>query len=364
MGTEMNIGDFAARTELSVSAVRFYADRGLLPPVRVDAVSGYRLYAEDQVETGKLIRDLRRMNMSLVDIGKVLAADGPEQHALVQQHLTTLEAELRHISAVAQRLGAATAATASVPIKPTPNVTETPMPNITAHSTDLAAALEQVLPAAGTDPHRPHLMTVLIEAAEGSIRVVATDSHRCAVRDLVPLSAGDDFSAVVSAATMVDWQTALTPPATVTIQRQRGRLTMSGDGVDLDTSAIDMTFPPYEALLSAASPSATVVAAKAELLSALARFDGEDPVHLRAEGETLTVTAAGREERVAATCDQATDVAVDPRFAEDAVRHAVGAEVIIEIDGTTKPLVFRSADDGTYTSLLMAVNLIPGDEED
>ena len=363
MGTEMNIGDFAARTELSVSAVRFYADRGLLSPVRVDAVSGYRLYAEDQVETGKLIRDLRRMNMSLVDIGTVLAADVPEQHALVQQHLTTLEAELRHISAVAQRFGAVTAATASAPINSSTNVTETPpMPNITAHSTDLAAALKQVLPAAGTDPHRPNLMTVLIEAADGSLRVVATDSHRCAVRDLVPLTAGDDFSAVVSAATMADWQAKLTSPAPVTIQRKRGRLTINGDGVDLDTSAIDMTFPPYEALLSAASPSTTVVAAKAELLSALAHFDGENPVHLRADGETLTIAAAGHEQRVAATCDRPADVAVNPRFAEDAVRHAVGAEVIIEIDGVTKPLVFRSADDGTYTSLLMAVAPTPEQE--
>ena len=116
-----------------------------------------------------------------------------------------------------------------------------------------------------------------------------------------------------------------------------------------------MAFPPYEAVLSAASPSATVIVAKSDLLKALANIPGDAPVRLIAAATTLTIAGNGHEEQLAATCDHPTEVAVNPRFAEDAVTHAVGAEVIIEIDNATDPLAFRSADDGTYTSLLMPV---------
>lgn len=58
------------------------------------------------------------------------------------------------------------------------------------------SAFEQVLPFASTDPEQPHLMTVLIEVQAGSVRIVTTDTFRLAVRDLVSIGAGDDFTAL------------------------------------------------------------------------------------------------------------------------------------------------------------------------
>ncbi len=40
----MPIGVFARRSGLTSSALRFYADSGLLPPAEVDGVSGCRYY--------------------------------------------------------------------------------------------------------------------------------------------------------------------------------------------------------------------------------------------------------------------------------------------------------------------------------
>lgn len=45
----MPIGDFARRSGLTSSALRFYADSGLLHPAEVDPASGYRYYTADQV---------------------------------------------------------------------------------------------------------------------------------------------------------------------------------------------------------------------------------------------------------------------------------------------------------------------------
>jgi DNA-binding transcriptional MerR regulator len=70
------IGEFAAATQLSVKALRLYADQQLLAPARVDAATGYRYYRGDQVAKGRLIRTLREMGLSLVDIAAVVAVEG------------------------------------------------------------------------------------------------------------------------------------------------------------------------------------------------------------------------------------------------------------------------------------------------
>ena len=45
----LTIGEFAARTRLAPTALRYYDDAGLLRPAAVDAGSGYRRYAPAQV---------------------------------------------------------------------------------------------------------------------------------------------------------------------------------------------------------------------------------------------------------------------------------------------------------------------------
>ena len=56
MEATMTIGDFARRTGLSISALRFYAGRGLLVPDEIDASTGYRRYSDAQVPDGRLVR--------------------------------------------------------------------------------------------------------------------------------------------------------------------------------------------------------------------------------------------------------------------------------------------------------------------
>ena len=51
----MTIGEFSARTRLSPKALRLYDRLGLLTPVGVDPVNGYRRYAEEQVADAVLV---------------------------------------------------------------------------------------------------------------------------------------------------------------------------------------------------------------------------------------------------------------------------------------------------------------------
>jgi DNA-binding transcriptional MerR regulator len=70
----MTAGRFGALTLLSAKALRIYADRGLLPPRRVDPQSGYRYYAGAQVQTGWLIGLLRSAGLSLDQISAIVEA--------------------------------------------------------------------------------------------------------------------------------------------------------------------------------------------------------------------------------------------------------------------------------------------------
>ncbi len=67
----MSIGRFARRAGLSIGALRHYAEIGLLRPARVDPDTGYRYYAEEQLDTARLIARLRDVDVPLALIREV-----------------------------------------------------------------------------------------------------------------------------------------------------------------------------------------------------------------------------------------------------------------------------------------------------
>lgn len=353
----MTIGTFASRTGLSVSALRFYAGQRLLVPAEVDDITGYRRYTEAQVPDGILVCNLRRLEMPLSEIAVALSRSEPERKQLVERHLNRLEQVVQRATTIAQTMGITPAATATGREKST-ETTETTM-SATLHTLDLAKALDQVLPAAGTDPELPHLMTVLIEGKAGSVRLVATDRHRLAVRDLVPASLDDDFAGVVPAATLSQWRASLGQPGELVVSVDQRTMHLAGDDVDLTAVLVPATFPDYEPLLVPADDVTSVRIDRHSLVGALEDFDGEETVVVSCTEGRLRLTRDQQEVEVAADCsgpDQ--QVGINPRYAIDAANHAVGAEVVIEIEDPLNPIVFRSADDGTFTSLVMPFKLV------
>jgi DNA-binding transcriptional MerR regulator len=66
-----SIGDLARRTGLTVKAIRFYSDRGIVPPTD-RSPAGYRLYGIDAVARLDLVRTLRELGLDLPTIRKVV----------------------------------------------------------------------------------------------------------------------------------------------------------------------------------------------------------------------------------------------------------------------------------------------------
>lgn len=99
----MTAGRFGSLTLLSAKALRIYAERGLLPPSRVDPRNGYRYYAPEQVRTGWLIGLLRSAGLSLEEIGQVVGTDTDTGLRHLERMATAMERRTNAAQAVLHR---------------------------------------------------------------------------------------------------------------------------------------------------------------------------------------------------------------------------------------------------------------------
>ena len=102
----MPIGIFSRMTGLSHRALRLYADRGLLPPARVDETTGYRYYDVHSIRAAEMIRLLRRLGVPLGEMGLYIDAAATDrlEETLTQQK-QRLEQEQARLDAALRLLG-------------------------------------------------------------------------------------------------------------------------------------------------------------------------------------------------------------------------------------------------------------------
>ena len=66
------IGLFSKITKVTVKALRFYEEQGLLQPEYVDSINGYRYYSSTQLPHTFKIVSLRQCGFSIPEIRAVL----------------------------------------------------------------------------------------------------------------------------------------------------------------------------------------------------------------------------------------------------------------------------------------------------
>lgn len=127
-GAQMTIGEFSARTRISVRMLRHYDEHGVLAPASVDAASGYRRYAPSQVTDAVDLRNLRDVGLGVSAIGALLAARGTptfERSLLLQRAVLVDEAaaatqRLHLIDSLLDHLKETTMSTIDVTLKSLP----------------------------------------------------------------------------------------------------------------------------------------------------------------------------------------------------------------------------------------------------
>src|SRR6266849_4161801 len=87
------IGDFSRLSLVSVKALRYYDELGLLKPARIDEFTGYRYYSASQLTRLNRILALKDMGLSLEQIAQLLDRDlTPDQ---IRGMLRLKQVELR-----------------------------------------------------------------------------------------------------------------------------------------------------------------------------------------------------------------------------------------------------------------------------
>ncbi|MFE9924205.1 MerR family transcriptional regulator [Streptomyces sp. NPDC005774] len=369
------IGETARDSGLSVSALRFYDRAGVLVPAWVDPVSGYRWYAPGQSDEARLLARLRRAGMPLADIRLVLAgwtgADTDLVQQLLEAHLRRLE---RGLSDARGEFSMLRALLDDREKPMTPLRTATARPALT--SPELAAALDAVRFAAGTDPELPMLGGVLFDIEGDALRLVATDRYRLAVARVPVTGHSGPRVQVVVPLPLVDAMRALAGgPEPVRLAVDGDRVTLeTGSGRQVAGRSLDHDFPDYLRLVSLPAGRRAVVD-----VASFREAVQEGPVRtgeVREEDGAVfdvSVIGAGADGTVR-VCDDGTDadgsvngggggngdggrVAVNRAFLLDALDAGARDRLVLEFGAPTAPVAIRRPDDEDTFSLLMPVRL-------
>lgn len=335
----LSIGEFAKRSRLSVSALRFYGDCGLLAPARIEGSSGYRYYAVLQLRQARLLRHLRALEMPIAEIKSFLTADTDAASAALDLHWKRLE----------QRFDRSRSAFAAVQLLLSSK--EEVMPaTTTLDGSDLARGLRQVLPAAGPiGKERPYPAAVLIDLREDGVRLVATDGHRLAVRDL-PSPTLDLGRTAIDAVDAKRLASIAEDAGSITVSAG-SEIAVRATSVSINIAAVSDHYPDYEAILARCGNSRLLV----RTADLVARLDRNRETIVLKLAETATSSDGVP---FPATYDgEDLTIGLNPSFLADALAAGIGPEAILQLGSPFDPVAIRSADDGALTCLLMPIRL-------
>ena len=89
----VSIGEFSRLSRLSPKALRLYDELGLLVPDHVDAATGYRWYADTQLDQARVVALLRRIGVPLAQIRDMLALDPASAAEQIRDYWARTEME-------------------------------------------------------------------------------------------------------------------------------------------------------------------------------------------------------------------------------------------------------------------------------
>ncbi|MFI5521735.1 MerR family transcriptional regulator [Streptomyces platensis] len=344
----MPIGVFARCTGLTASALRFYADSGLLPPVEVDPVTGYRFYGADQVARATALRELREIAMPLTAVEAVLDAEPDEASRLIDEHVAKVLGDAAVVRQKAASIKSSLTDAVSLPIA----ALKGPV---------LAEAIEQVLTATAREPGMPVLGALRIEATQEAVTLTATDRYRLATRTLVPAeAAATTWAATVEGDELRAALAEIRRSALVRVEATpHGFWLRMADREDQHCRLLSEEFPDYRLMLASLPEATTRVAVSKDLLLRALEQHPKERITLRVTHHGLHVLATEAEPPdvplTATTTGQALQISFELTTLYPAVSTAIGPDVMLDLRGPDQPVTIRSADRGDLTALAMPI---------
>lgn len=245
-----------------------------------------------------------------------------------------------------------------------PNVAPSSGQPFTVPAAEFGEALRQVVRAASSDQMRIALTGVLLSGEEGSLRLVATDSYRLAVRDVSTITVSASTKVLVPSRALGEVQRLLTGASEANISIDDNSVTFDVDGTKLTTRILTNEYPNYRNLITGDYPNALTTNREA-LLDALRRARilarEQGPVRLHMNGNGLKLTAGTKdndefeEDLDAVFVGDDITIAFNSEYLAAGIDAIPGDDVVIKTTDPNRPAVIRAATERAeeYLYLLM-----------
>lgn len=234
---------------------------------------------------------------------------------------------------------------------------------------ELRAAVESVIYAVSTDSHRLVLTGVLFSYNGTTLTMVATDTHRLAVRHMNRSGIGSNVTAVVpDKALKAIKSLPVGDDDKVTIRFGAGRLGVDAGGAKVVSQLLAGAYPNWERVVPTESTRTWSVEVdqlneKVKRANILAR-DNANRVRFSGSGDQILISAKSEEkgeakEEVSMLAKNGDlDIAFNGKYVLEALAAIDGQGVKIEMTESSRPAVFKPAEDGdAYFCVIMPMAL-------
>jgi DNA polymerase-3 subunit beta len=253
-----------------------------------------------------------------------------------------------------------------LPVEDFPGLQEPSGTRVSVEAGAFADAVGQAARAASRDEARPVLTGVLVEISREGVVLVATDSYRLAVRDLVATADGEGRAIVPERALSEAGRAAAADEkGTVEIVVDEAQASFRIGSLVLTSRLIEGEFPNYRQLLPDQHESRLVVS-RQQLLDAVRRVGlfARDTAPVRLEFNALGVKLSSSSPDVGQAVEAVEaryegddlTVAFNPQYLIDGLSAATGESVRLDVRDGLKPGVVRGEGD-EFTYLVMPVRL-------
>jgi DNA polymerase III subunit beta len=240
---------------------------------------------------------------------------------------------------------------------------------LTLKFSEFKAAVDAVLYAVSTDQHRQILTGVLFTYNGSTLTMVATDTHRLAVKRVEKEGIGSNVTAVVpEKALRAIKSLPVADDSDIVLRFGAGRMGVEAGGAKVISQLLAGAYPNWERVVPSESTRSWSVETdqlmeRVDRMMVLAR-DNANRIRFRGADDQIVIAARSEEKGEAKEevpmigSDGNIEIAFNGKYVVDALKGMHDAGVRIEMTESSRPAIFRPAEDtDSYFCVIMPMAL-------
>ncbi|NPD30941.1 DNA polymerase III subunit beta [Eggerthellaceae bacterium zg-1084] len=231
-----------------------------------------------------------------------------------------------------------------------------------------AGMAKRVAGVVSRDESRPVLMGVLVSVEDGALKMVATDSYRLSCTQQPCDNLDASFSAVVAGSFIQELASLPRSKEPIVLGLTENQIVVSYQGTSFVNRRIEGNYPNYRQLIPSAHTTraqvdASALSAAVKRASIMGHTGSSVRFSVSPDAQAITVSAVAQDvgsiqEMVPAQVEgDAVEIGFNSSYVIDGLGASATDTVSFELQGSMKPGVLRTADQGDYLYLIMPVRL-------